>query len=261
MDLRDKIIVVTGAGSGVGRDLTRELVRRGASVAAVDLNAETLAETASLAGPSVATFVINVADRAAVEALPARVIERFQNVDGVINNAGIIQPFVPIHALDFSVIDRVFAVNWQGTLNMTKAFLPLLLKRPIAHIVNVTSMGAFIPFPGQTAYSASKAAAKLFTEGLAVELAGTSVHVTLVLPGAMGTNIAKNSGVEIRVNAGDTSAIYPSTKAAEDIANAIENNVERLLIGKDAKMLDVLYRLNPRRAAAFIAKQMKKRGI
>ncbi len=193
-----KVIVVTGAGSGMGRELVLELVRRGAKVAGVDINEATLAETVTLAGSGadrVATFALSVTDKAAVEALPAAVEERFGAVDGIINCAGIIQPFVRLKDLDYAAIDRVLGVNWFGTLYMTKAFLPVLLKRPEAHIVNVSSMGGFLPVPGQTIYGASKAAVKLLTEGLHGECAGTPVRVTVVFPGGMATNITTNSGV------------------------------------------------------------------
>ena len=102
-----------------------------------------------------------------------------------------------LNDLDYAAIDRVFDVNWRGTLYMTKTFLPLLLARPEAHIVNVSSMGGFLPVPGQTIYGASKAAVKLLTEGLHSELAGTNVRVTVVFPGAVATNITANSGVDI----------------------------------------------------------------
>ncbi|HVQ22892.1 MAG TPA: SDR family oxidoreductase, partial [Candidatus Saccharimonadia bacterium] len=151
-----KVVVVTGAGSGMGRELVLELVRRGARVAAVDINAGTLAETVVLGGEQVAPFVLSVADKAAVEALPKAVVDRFGAVDAVINCAGVIQPFVRLADLEYAAIDRVFGVNWYGTLYMTKAFLPLLLQRPEGHVVNVSSMGGFMPVPGQTVYGASK---------------------------------------------------------------------------------------------------------
>jgi NAD(P)-dependent dehydrogenase (short-subunit alcohol dehydrogenase family) len=207
MKLEKRVFVVTGGGSGMGRELVLELLKRQASVAAVDINDSTLRETASLASErtkSLATFTINVTARAEVEALPRAVADRFGAVDGIINCAGIIQPFVRLHELDYAAIDRVFDVNWRGTLYMTKAFLPVLLERPEAHIVNISSMGGFLPVPGQTVYGASKAAVKLLTEGLHSELAHTNVHVTVVFPGAVATNIAANSGVDLDVGAGET---------------------------------------------------------
>jgi NAD(P)-dependent dehydrogenase (short-subunit alcohol dehydrogenase family) len=264
MKAQGKTVVVTGAGSGMGREVTLELLRRGANVAAVDLNPKSLEETASLAkdSPDVfATFVVDVTDRAAVEALPQKVIDKFGAVDGVINCAGIIQPFVKLNELDYAAIDRVLNVNLRGTLYMTKTFLPFLLKRPEAHIVNVSSMGGFLPVPGQTAYGASKAAVKLLTEGLSAELSGTPVHVTVVFPGAVNTNITTNSGVSMPAMTAEMSArarsTYPADKAARDIVDGMEKNSFRVLVGSDAKMMDRLYRLSPRRATSFITSQMK----
>lgn len=257
----DKVVVVTGAGSGMGREIALELLRRQAGVAAVDINEAALRETVTLAGEgsdALATYTVNIADRAAVEALPKAVVDRFGAVDGIINCAGIIQPFVRLNELDFEAIDRVFAVNWHGTLFMTKAFLPLLLERPSAHVVNISSMGGFIPVPGQTIYGASKAAVKLLTEGLHSELAHTNVRVTVVFPGAVATNIATNSGVTIGATADARAGmVYPAAKAAKDILDGMERDAFRVLVGSDAKMLDRLYRLHPRRAAGFIAGKMK----
>lgn len=265
MKLAGSVVVITGAGSGMGREIALELLRRGARVAAVDINPATLAETASLAGDragEIATFTLSVADKAAVEALPGAVVERFGAVDGVINCAGIIQPFVRLNDLEYAAIDRVFAVNWLGVLYMTKAFLPLLLQRPRAHIVNFSSMGGFLPVPGQSVYGASKAAVKLLTEGLHSELAGTPVRVTVVFPGAVATNITTNSGVAIpamdeATMAKRRSSTLPADKAARDVLDGMERDSFRILVGRDAKLMDVLYRLSPRRATAFIAGQMK----
>jgi NAD(P)-dependent dehydrogenase (short-subunit alcohol dehydrogenase family) len=262
MQAAGKVIVVTGAGSGMGREIVLELLRRGAKVAAVDINEATLQETVTLAGAGhdrLATFTLSVADRDAVEALPASVIEAFAAIDGVINCAGIIQPFVRLKDLDYAAIDRVFDVNWRGTLYMTKTFLPLLLARPEAHIVNVSSMGGFLPVPGQTVYGASKAAVKLMTEGLHSECRGTPVHVTVVFPGAVATNITANSGVDIPAMGADARApkVLTAGKAALIILDGMERNAYRVLVGGDAKMTDRLYRLSPKRAANFIANQMK----
>lgn len=261
MKAAGKVLVVTGAGSGMGREIALELLRRGARVAAVDMSEARLQETAALASSrtgALATFVVNVTDRGAVEALPQQVVDRFGSVDAIINCAGIIQPFVRLNELDYAAIDRVFDVNWRGTLYMTKTFLPWLLKRPEGHVVNISSMGGFLPVPGQTAYGASKAAVKLMTEGLHSELTGTGVGVTVVFPGAVATNITTNSGVTIAATAETTQRkIYPADQAARDILDGMEGNRFRVLVGPDAKLLDRFYRLSPRRAAAFIAAQMK----
>lgn len=264
MKLQNKVMVVTGGGNGMGRELVLNLLAKGASVAAIDINEFALQETVNLAGDKkekLATFVLNITDKEAVEALPAKIIARFGMVDGLINNAGIIQPFVRLNDLKFDAIERVLDVNLYGTLYMVKAFLPYLLKRPVAHIANVSSMGGFLPVPGQTVYGASKAAVKLLTEGLYAELLNTNVKVTLVYPGAIGTNIAANSGVGINVSAEDQQAssikqLAPE-KAAEIILDAIEHDRYSVLVGSDATFMDFIYRLNPKAAAGFIYKQMK----
>jgi len=254
-------MVVTGAGSGMGRQVALELLRRGAKVAAVDMNPATLAETVTLAGPgaAISTHVVNITDQAAVEALPAEVAAKHGAVDGVIHCAGIIQPFVKLAELSYADIDRVMNVNWRGTLYMTKTFLPVLMARPEAHIVNISSMGGFLPVPGQTIYGASKAAVKLLTEGLNSEMKGTSVHVTVVFPGGVDTNITQNSGVAIPTmpSGGKQPKVTTAPAAAHQIVEGMVKNKYRVVVGSDASMLDKLYRLAPGFAAGFIAKQMK----
>ena len=173
MKVANKVIVVTGAGSGMGRELVLALLRKGARVAAVDLNEETLKETIALAGQNgdkVSSHMVNVSDRQAVEALPSAVIAAHGAVDGIVNNAGIIQPFVRLNDLQYDAIERVLNVNLYGVIYMTKAFLPHLLTRPAAHIVNVSSRGGFFPVPGQSLYGVSIAGVKLPTEGLYTQL-------------------------------------------------------------------------------------------
>jgi short-subunit dehydrogenase len=263
MKVNGKVIVVTGAGNGMGRAITLELIRRGAKVAAVDLREEFLTETKKQAvalGGTIETFVVDVTDSTKVEALPAQVFKKLGAVDAIMNNAGIIQPFVKINELSYKDAAHVMNVNFNGPLHMVKAFLPELLKRPEAHILNVSSMGAYAPVPGQSVYGASKAAIKLLTEGLRSELLDTKVGVTIVFPGAIETNIAANSGM---ANPGGDTADAPKFKmtkapdAAKAMVDAIENNKPRICIGQDAKMMDFLTRLNPVYAAGVIYKQMK----
>jgi len=263
MKVKNKVIVVTGGGDGMGRELVLNLLSKGASVAAIDVNEDALRETVDLAGKwkdNLSTFTVNITDKNAVEALPAQVIARHGVVDGIINNAGIIQPFVRLNDLSFDAIERVLDVNLYGTLYMIKAFLPYLLKRPVAHITNISSMGGFLPVPGQTIYGASKASVKLLTEGLYSELRNTNVKVTLVYPGSIGTNIAANSGIEIThsTDSGQNS-IKPlaADKAARIIVDAIEQDRYSVLVGSDAKLMDFIYRFNPKVATGFIYEQMK----
>lgn len=265
MKVQSKVMVVTGGGNGIGRELVLTLLSRGARVAAVDIDEAALQETVGLAASHkdrLSTHVVNITDRAAVAALPERVIAEHGAVDGIINNAGIIQPFVRVNELEYDAIERVMNVNFFGTLYMTKAFLPHLLARPEAHITNISSMGGFLPVPGQSVYGAAKAAVKLLTEALHSELADSNVHVTVVFPGAIGTNIAANSGVGDTLQVDSDSArrsmkTLAPEKAAQIIVEGIEKDNYRVLVGSDAKLMDMLYRLSPRHAANFIYKQMK----
>ena len=265
MKIADKVFVVTGGGNGIGREVVLGLLTRGARVAAVDLNEAGLAETASLAGAAatrLSTHVVNIADRPAVEKLPDDVVAAHGQVDGVINVAGIVQRFARVHELSFDEIERVMAVNFWGVVNMTKAFLPALMARPAASLVNVSSMGALVPVPGQSAYGASKAAVKLLTEGLYAELRGTSVAVTVVFPGGVGTNIVSNSGVamtgRMAALANEGSAkVTSAVDAGRQIIDGVEKGSYRVRIGGDARMLDRLSRLMPKRATELVASKMK----
>ncbi|MEY4290369.1 MAG: hypothetical protein RL130_311 [Actinomycetota bacterium] len=258
MKVSDKVIIVTGAGSGMGRELTLQLAARGAKVAAVDMRETTLLETKSLAHGRVETFVLDITDGKAVTDFPRTVETSLGPIDGLINNAGIIQPFVPVNDLSLADATKVMNVNFYGPLSMIKAVLPGLLTRPEAHILNVSSMGAYAPVPGQSVYGASKAAIKLLTEGLRSELLSTKVGVTIVFPGAINTNIAANSGMKVPATTADAPkiAMTEAADAARLMIEAIEKNKARLCIGRDAKMMDILTRLNPVYAAKVIYKQM-----
>lgn len=268
MKVAGKVVAVTGGGNGIGRELALGLLGRGARVAALDLSADGLKETTRLAGAAadrLSTHVVDITDRAAVEALPEAIGAAQGPVDGVVNCAGIIQPFVKLADLDYPAMERVMNVNFWGLVHVTKTFLPHLLARPAAHIVNVSSMGGFLPVPGQTLYGASKAAVKLLTEGLHSELAGTTVAVTVVFPGAIGTNISANSGIAMPAGRAPEEAAKPAREitmlppadAARIILDAMERDAYRVTVGKDATMMDRLSRLAPRRAAALIQKNMK----
>lgn len=257
-----KVWVVTGGGNGMGRELVLELLRRGARVAAVDVRAEGLDRTAELAaaGVRLTTHVVDITDRDGVAALVDAVVAAHGAVDGLLNNAGIVQPFQPVAEVDEAAIRRVVEVNLMGPITMVKAFLPALLARPEAHIANVSSMGGFFPFPGQTIYGASKAGVKLLTEGLAMELADTSVHVTLIFPGAVRTDITKNSGVEM-AGVDESSSRMPMTQpdaAARIMVDGIERDRYHVYVGKDALLMSLAVKVAPRRAALLVARQMKR---
>ncbi|MFN5214593.1 MAG: SDR family NAD(P)-dependent oxidoreductase [Bacteroidota bacterium] len=261
MLVKNKVIVVTGAGNGIGRETVIQLVQKGARVAAVDLNNHFLDETKSIINPNERTLSLHVADisnRRAIDQLVLDVIAFHGQVDAVVNIAGIIQPFIKINDLTYGTIEHILNVNFYGTVYLTKSFMPLLLERPEAHILNVSSMGGFLPVPGQAVYGASKAAVKLFTEALSAELEQTRVGVTIVFPGAIETNITANSGVSIDIDPAvraKAKSMHPS-KAAGLIIEAIEKNIFRVVIGSDASFMDKLSRLAPVYAKNLISKKM-----
>jgi NAD(P)-dependent dehydrogenase (short-subunit alcohol dehydrogenase family) len=262
MKLTGKVVVITGAGNGMGREMTLAAIKRGAKVYGIDISETNLTGTMDLVEhkDSFKFEALDITDRTKVASLPEHVKQAFGHADVLINNAGIIQPFVFVNDLDFEHIDRVMNVNFNGPVNLIKVFLPILLKRPFAQIANVSSMGGYGPVPGQTVYGASKAALKLLTEGLRSELTGTNVTVTGIYPGAIGTNIAGNSGIKMELPAGVDAPVMKMTApvdAGRIMLDGIEADKARVFVGSDASMMDKLVRYMPERAPRIIYEQMK----
>ena len=266
MNFKDKVVVLTGAGNGIGRQVTLDLLAKGAFVAGIDISKEGMEETKKLAGDLGKHFSIHpmsITDKEAVAALPELVIKEHGRIDGLLNVAGIIQPFVYINDLDFDKIERVMNVNFYGTLYLIKATLPYLLQsKEEAFIGNVSSMGGFLPVPGQGIYGASKAAVKLMTESLYAELKDTNVRVSIIFPGGVATNITANSGVKLDLpqKTGKPAKQYKMLsveKASEIIIKGLEKEKFRIVVGSDARAMDKIYRLNPKFAVDLITKKMK----
>lgn len=258
MKVSNKVIVVTGAGGGIGRELVRQLLEKGAKVAAIihKNGMEKLQPYVDAYGDNISIHSANIANRDEVEELPEEVITKHGSIDGLINNAGIIQPFVTVNELDYEKIQWVMDVNFYGTLNMCKSFLPHLLTRPEAHITNVASMGGSVPIPQQSIYCASKAAVKMLTESLHSELRSTQVGVTLVIPGGVDTDLVENAKAEKEGSESHTYKLLSAMDAAAIIIKGMENKKFRVLAGNDSKIMDILYRLNPRKATEIIAKKI-----
>ena len=274
--LRGGVGVITGAASGIGAALANNLARRGMHLALVDLDPaglEATAEQARAAGVSVSTHVLDVADHAAVAALPAAVLARHGRVTALVNNAGVAIGglFERVDADDF---DWLMAINFGATVRLTRAFLPVLARESAAQLVNVSSIFGIIAPPGQTAYSASKFAVRGFSESLRHELetAGSTVGVTLVHPGGVRTAISENArlakGLDTeqvareRANWRSLLALDPAS-AAEQIAQAVERRAPRLLVGRDAKAAALVQRLFPvsywKHVARDIARRIKRK--
>ncbi|MBB2894204.1 SDR family NAD(P)-dependent oxidoreductase [Flexivirga oryzae] len=255
-----KVAAITGAGSGIGRALAVELARRGASVAISDLDETGLAETASLLdGPS-HTSVVDVSARDAVLSWADEVKGRFGRVNQIYNNAGIAWNR---HVLDSKWADyeRVLAVNLNGVIHGTHAFLPHLVASGDGAVVNVSSINGVISQPGLSQYCAAKFGVRGFTEALRTEmiLTGQPVHVSVVHPGGVATaisssatRIAEEAGEELTAGQRARERIYrekllrmPPSKAARIIVDGVERAKPRIRVGGDAVVLDLMTRLAP----------------
>lgn len=264
MKIEGKIVAVTGAASGLGRALSRALVARGAHVAISDVDGEGLRETAALIAREttvqrVTTHLVDVREVEQVERYASDVEQQHGGCDIIINNAGIAIASQLEH-ISYEQLAFVLDVNLWGTIYGVKAFLPLLRKRPAGHIVNIGSVNAFVPFPHNGAYNTSKFAVLGFTETLVQELAGSPIHVTCVHPGAIRTNLIRNSPGFTPSQAAyfDTVAKTTSDTAASLILRAIERNQLKLLIGKDAWFMACAKRIAPNWINRFIAEHMVK---
>lgn len=251
-----KLAVITGAASGIGRATAIELARRGARVAVTDVNRDGLAETEALikaAGGEVATYLLDVADRDAFHAFAQEIEETQGGADIVINNAGVAQ-IARVEDLTYDDFEWVMNIDFWGMVYGTKAFLPQLQAKGSGHIVNVSSLFGLLAVPSQAAYNSAKFAIRGFTEALRHEMRGTEIRVSCVHPGGIKTNIVRNARFlqstqaterEEAVTGFDRIARTTPERAGIVIVDGIEKNRERILIGMDAKIIDLLQRLMP----------------
>ncbi len=270
--LQGRVAVVTGAGSGIGRSLALQLAGRGCDLALCDIDPERLAETAHEAralGVKVSEHPLDVANASAVAALPAAVQAEHGRASLLVNNAGValMGEFQQLSDADFQWL---FGINFWGVVNMTRAFLPMLLREPAAHVVNVSSVFGFVAPAGQTAYAASKFAVRGFTDALRHELENTSVRVIAVHPGGIRTHIAHSArrahGVDeaMQRTAADAfvQAVHTTPEqAAERILRGLDRGELRIRIGADAWVLDLMARLMPVRYWGWLKRRAKKAGF
>lgn len=253
-DLKNRVAVVTGAGGGIGRNICVELAKRGVHLAMVDVSEATLKESHNLVAPfgvDVSLHVVDISSKAQMAALPAAVLARHGWVNILINNAGVTyQKRFETHTVEDW--ERIVGINWWGVLYGCHYFFDALKAAGEGHIVNVSSMTAFIGLPVQSSYCATKAAVKLLSESIWAEMAKHNIGVTSVHPGAVRTGImlASLKNADDQAVAAKTHEIaqrigVSPEYAARRIVKAIEKNRFRIRIGVDAVLIDLLKRWFP----------------
>ena len=265
-DFRDRVAVITGAGSGIGRALADELVEAGiGGLALVDVVPERLREAERELAGRVRTsiHVVDVSDRAKMRALPEEVHAIHRRVDIVINNAGVAVAG-DLEQQSFEDMEWIVGINFWGVVYGCKFFLPYLRKSDDAYIVNLSSMFGLIGIPGQSSYCATKFAVRGFSEAIAAELTDTSVHVMSVHPGGIRTNIVRDgrfaAGMETfhaKMQRFFEKRTMPAEKCARLIVDAMRRERSRLLVTPEAHLTDVAKRLFPRLPQSWVAKASK----
>jgi short-subunit dehydrogenase len=263
--LDGKVVVITGAASGIGRALAVDAARRGGLLAVSDVDSPGLQQTADLVeqatGQEVRTDKLDVRDRDAWKEYAASVAADFGHVDVVINNAGIALSG-DFELLDYDQFDKIIDVDFWGVVQGSKEFLPHLIASGDGHLVNISSLFGLMAVPGQSAYNAAKFAVRGFTEALRQEmlLNGHPVQVTCVHPGGIKTAIARNAmavGVDQATHAqlfDKKLATTTPEKAAQVILDGMLAGKARVLVGADAKVLDALVRLTGSGYQRLVAK-------
>lgn len=269
--LHGKAVVITGAGSGIGRALALECARRGARLLLADIDATGLAETCGQAralGAQAASEQVDTGSEASIAALATASQGALGAVDILINNAGV-GLVAPVESLDSGDAHWLMNINFWGVVHGCRAFLPQLRSRPEAVIVNISSIFAMISVPTQSIYNASKAAVRAFSDALREELRDTPIRVLCVHPGGIRTNIVNSARVtdtamlgmsveKMRANFLEKMAPTSAEDAALAIIGAIEGGRTRLMIGNDARMADLLFRLAPDSAAKWINQRLRR---
>jgi short-subunit dehydrogenase len=266
-------IAVTGAASGIGRALAIELAARGADLALADRDEgglQTVAAEIAKANPcKVSIHRVDVSEREQVAAFAREAVTTHPSLNILINNAGVAL-LGQFHEIDQAQMEWLININFWGVVHSTRAFMPHLASRPAAHIVNLSSIFGIVAPPGQTAYAAAKFAVRGFSESLRHELqiAKSPVRISVVHPGGIKTNIVRNSraGVGVTDNERraqtierfDAIAQTSPKDAALRIIKGVEKNEPRILIGGDARFMDLLQRFRPATYWNVMAKRIEK---
>jgi short-subunit dehydrogenase len=264
---------VTGAASGIGRALAIELAARGSDLALADRDEAGLrsvaAEINRTTSRKVSVHRVDVGERDQVADFAKAAIAAHPGLNIVVNNAGVAL-LGQFQEIDQAQMEWMMNINFWGVVHSTRAFLPHLARRPQAHIVNVSSIYGIVAPPGQTAYSSAKFAVRGFSESLRHELEATDspVRLSVVHPGGVSTNIVRNmrtgAGVadnerrSVAIELFDQAARTTPRQAALRIISGIEKNKPRILIGSDARMIDLLQRFRPATYWRVLARRIDK---
>jgi len=253
-NLKGKVVVITGAGSGMGREMALQLATLGCHLALNDYDADSLEMTASQArssGVNVSTHPFDVADREALKKWPEEVRANHGHLDVLINNAGVAIGLAKYTEVSEEDIDWVMGINLHAVMYGTKYFLPYLLERPTAAIVNMSSILGLMGVPEQVPYCTTKFAVRGFSEALRAELAETNICVHSVHPGGIKTNIVRSA----RHYKGDLDTINKvfedklakttAEAAARRIIKGIQRKEPKILVGLDAEIIDRMTRFVP----------------
>ena len=268
------VAAVTGAASGIGRALALELAARGCDLALADRDEAGLqavaAEIAKNPSRKVSVHRVDVAEPKQIEDFAQGALAAHPGLNILVNNAGVAL-LGQFNEVDQAQMDWLMNINFWGVVHATRAFLPHLSRQREAHIVNLSSLFGLIAPPGQTAYAAAKFAVRGFSESLRHELqmAASPVRVSVVHPGGVSTNIVRNSrmGTGVTDNARraetierfDTVAKTTPAAAAQRIIAGIEKNAPRILIGNDARIMDLLQRVLPGTYWSVLARRIARR--
>lgn len=268
INFNNKVAVITGAGGGIGQALALVLAKKGCHLALADISQENLdasKKAAAAFNVKITTHVCDVSDSQAYQLFVEDVIAQHGRVNLLINNAGItMQRSFENHRLEHWQL--TIGVNLWGVIHGCHYFLPYLKAADEAHIINLSSMAAFIGLPNQAGYCATKSAVRALSETLNMELAADNIAVTSVHPGAIATNMIRNTldkadnPKQALKNLEMAEKIaMPVEQAAEKIIHAAEKRKLRLRIGKDAVLLDIFKRLMPITMQKLIIRAVLKR--
>ncbi len=254
--LKGKVAVITGTGSGMGKELALQLAEKGCRLAISDINPASLEETAHSINGDVFAAPLDVSDREAFETYADKVIKHYGRADILINNAGVAISG-RLEETSYTDFEWLMGINFWGVVHGSKSFLPQMTRQKSGTIVNMSSMLGLIALPAQGAYAASKFAVRGFTECLRQEMVmdKTGVHAICVHPGIIQTNIAKNSrfysdpfGNTNKTEAAEEfaqMAKVTANRAACEIIKGIEKQKPRILIGNDVKFVEKLQHIRP----------------